>query len=173
MIVPLYQFRCDKFAGSADNEPDDTIEIDWNTLIAMSDTSDGELKQEQEGVEGSVNDHEEEAAEGSVNDHGQEQEAAEGSVDDHGQEQEAAEGSVDDLGQEPGVPDQSDRDSEQDDEVATTSALTLGSADDWPKWFVDGIEHLKTISKAEPWFTLLVNFTKFERSLGFTSTVSK
>ena len=159
MIVPLYQFRCDKFAGSADNEPDDTIEIDWNTLIAMSDTSDGELKQEQEGVEGSVNDHEEEAAEGSVN--------------DHGQEQEAAEGSVDDLGQEPGVPDRSDRDSEQDDEVATTSALTLGSADDWPKWFVDGIEHLKTISKAEPWFTLLVNFTKFERSLGFTSTVSK
>ena len=159
MIVPLYQFRCDKFAGSADNEPDDTIEIDWNTLIAMSDVSDGELEQEQEGVEGSVNDHEEEAAKGSVN--------------NHGQEQEAAEGSVDDLGQEPGVPDQSDRDSEQDDEVATTSALTLGSADDWPKWFIDEIEHLKTISKAEPWFTLLVNFTKFERSLGFTSTVSK
>jgi hypothetical protein len=59
--------------------------------------------------------------------------------------------------------------------TSTSSAggSTLDLRDDWPRWLVDGIGGLQKISKAESWVTLLVSIVEFERSLGFTCTVSK
>ena len=66
--------------------------------------------------------------------------------------------------------------SEEVTSVVVTSPLDqaeLSDRDDWPKWFVDAIDHLQIISNAEMWVTLLANFVKLERSLGFPSMVSR
>ncbi len=49
----------------------------------------------------------------------------------------------------------------------------LSDRDDWPKWLIDGIDHLQIISSAKSWITLLVGIVKLERSLGFPSAVSE
>ena len=69
-------------------------------------------------------------------------------------------------------------DAEQEDGATSTlgAALTsdlLSDHDDWPKWLIDGIDHLQIISSAKSWITLLVGIVKLERSLGFPSAVSE
>jgi hypothetical protein len=49
----------------------------------------------------------------------------------------------------------------------TWAATLLSERDDWPKWLVDSIDYLKDISEAETWVTLLANFVRLERRLGF------
>lgn len=60
---------------------------------------------------------------------------------------------------------------ESDDPVAWATTV-LSECDDWPRWFVDSIDYLKDISEAKTWVTLLANFVKLERRLGFAGTVS-
>ena len=69
-------------------------------------------------------------------------------------------------------------DAEQEDGATSTlgAALTsdlLSDRDDWPKWLIDGIDHLQIISSAKSWITLLVGIVKLKQSLGFPSAVSK
>ncbi len=69
-------------------------------------------------------------------------------------------------------------DAEQEDGATLTLGATLTSdllsdRDDWPKWLIDGIDHLQIISSAKSWITLLVGIVKLERSLGFPSAVSE
>ncbi len=69
-------------------------------------------------------------------------------------------------------------DAEQEDGATSTlgAALTLdllSDRDDWPKWLIDGIDHLQIISSAKSWITLLAGIVKLERSLGFPSAVSE
>ena len=56
--------------------------------------------------------------------------------------------------------------------AASTSNLLLESGD-WPRWLTDAIDHLKTISKAKTWVTLLESYAMLERSMGFIGLVSK
>ncbi len=57
--------------------------------------------------------------------------------------------------------------------VATSGAVSaldlLSEHDDWPRWFVDGINHLQSISKSGSWATLIGSIVKLERVLGAVS----
>jgi len=69
-------------------------------------------------------------------------------------------------------------DAEQEDGATSTlgAALTsdlLSDRDDWPKWLIDGIDHLQIISSVKSWITLLAGIVKLKRSLGFPSAVSE
>jgi hypothetical protein len=74
------------------------------------------------------------------------------------------------------------KDTKQEDGATLTlgAALTLellSDHDGWPKWLIDGIDHLQSISCAEScqlsWITLLAGIVKLKQSLGFPSAVSK
>ena len=108
------------------------------------------------------------------------------SVDDDAEqenaEQESAEqGSTEQESTEQGSAKQENaetEDAEQEDGATSTlgAALTsdlLSDRDDWPKWLIDGIDHLQIISSAKSWITLLAGIVKLERSLGFPSAVSE
>jgi hypothetical protein len=67
-------------------------------------------------------------------------------------------------------------DAEQEDGATSTLGATLTSDllsdhDDWPKWLIDGIDHLQIISCAKSWITLLAGIVKLDRSLGFPTAV--
>ena len=57
--------------------------------------------------------------------------------------------------------------------VALPTSGPLLERDDWPQWLVDGVDYLQGVSTVETWTTFLVSFVRLERSLGFSSTVSK
>ena len=63
------------------------------------------------------------------------------------------------------------------DTLATSSASVtsdlLSDRDDWPRWFVDGVDYLQDVLTTETWVALLESFVRLERSLGFTGMVSK
>lgn len=73
-----------------------------------------------------------------------------------------------------------DDDPEQGDGVTGTTSTSgaestldvLSDRDDWPRWFVDAVDYLQSISMAKSWTTLLASIVKFERSLGFAGAVS-
>ncbi len=97
-------------------------------------------------------------------------------------EQESAEqGSAEQESAEQGSAEQENaetEDAEQEDGATSTlgAALTsdlLSDHDDWPKWLIDGIDHLQIISSAKSWITLLAGIVKLEQSLGFPSAVSE
>jgi hypothetical protein len=92
-------------------------------------------------------------------------------VDDDAEQESAEQGSAEQENAET-------EDAEQEDGATSTlgAALTsdlLSDCDDWPKWLIDGIDHLRIISCVKSWITLLAGIVKLERSLGFPSTVSE
>ena len=56
---------------------------------------------------------------------------------------------------------------EQEDSAILTLGATLtldllSDCDNWPKWLIDGIDHLQIISSAKSWIILLVGIVKLE-----------
>ena len=76
--------------------------------------------------------------------------------------------------EDPEEPEQTGPERSDQDVVTSPSDLAqLSDRDDWPKWFVDAIDHLQIISNAKMWVALVANFIKLERSLGFPRMVRK
>ena len=117
-----------------------------------------------------------------VDDDAKQESAKQGSAKQESTKQESTEqGSAEQESTKQGSAEQENaktEDAEQEDGATSTlgAALTsdlLSDRDDWPKWLIDGIDHLQIISSAKSWITLLVGIVKLKQSLGFPSAVSK